>query len=143
MNTTLEKQQFYLQHQWDLLEIQKGYRMRIPLIIGGINISVTSFVLNSTKIPQSTYEKVALALMLLVITGAGIIVLRQVQKQYMHFLQKIDYLYQKMGIEGPEFCDEKEPLVLTGTSFFNSIYVVIILVGLLCSSAVIMMPVMN
>jgi hypothetical protein len=141
MKTTAEKQKFYLQHQWDLLEVQKGYRMRVPFIIGSINIGVTSFVLNSEKIPQSIYEKVALALMLVIITGAGIIVLRQVQSQYMHFLHKIKYLYDRMGISGPDFYDEKAPSVLTGTNFFNAIYVVTTLVGLLCAATIIMMPV--
>lgn len=105
-----EKQGILLQHTFNYLEYYKSLRIKIPVVICGLIIGVTGFILDSSEIPSSALEKFLLIGILLILGSGGIITYKAIQEQYNDILEDIIHIQKMMGITGEDYYPPgKEP----------------------------------
>lgn len=108
-NKREEKQILYLQRNWELLEVFKRYRMRIPSLISGAMLVLTSFVLqNRNTIAKETPELLGITSLVLLMGVLGCTMVYWIWKQYKFTNEKIDYLYKRLEMDDENFKSPKE-----------------------------------
>lgn len=95
-----EKQVLLLRRNWEIIEVFKSLRMRVPVLFSGTILLLFSFASQATHIPA-----ILAMLFIAVIMTTGLIALKWVHSQYAYVHDKINYLYGQLDMLGPEFWD--------------------------------------
>ena len=138
--STEEKQVLLLRRRWDVIEVAKNYRFKTPIVVCGLLLAVTGFVMQSKTLPATMFHKYAITAVLFTVTIVGVMTFYAVHELYNQFFKQIDYLYKQLGISGDKYFatdhkSESKPIKL-----FRAGYIVIIVVGIVCSTVVSMEP---
>ena len=134
--STEDKQVLLLRRRWEAIEVAKDYRFRTPIVVCGLLLTVTGFVMQSNTVPSTTLHKNAILAVLITMTTVGVMIFYSVHELYNQFFEQIDYLYKQLGISGEEYFttthrNESKPIKL-----FLAGYIAIIMVGIVCSAVV-------
>lgn len=105
-----DKQEILLQHNYSYLEHYKGLRIKIPIVICGIEISVMGFILSNEEIISSSLQKFLIVIILLILGVGGLVTYQAIHEQYEDILDDFLHVYKKMGIAGEDYFPAgKEP----------------------------------
>jgi hypothetical protein len=135
-----ERQVLLLKRYWELLEGLKQHRTRLPILVCTMLLGITGFVLNSGSVPSSRPQAVGIATVLLVITATGVWVGAVIHRRYEFVDERISHLYRQMGITGIRFFLNEDSALEASNSLFIAIYVVMILIGVICSAGILLAP---
>ena len=138
--STEEKQVLLLRRQWELIEVLKGYRIRVPIIAGSLLLSLTAFVLNSKQLPADNLQKAAIVCLIALITTVSLMLFKEIHSQYLLRSHRISYLYEKLGMDSDLFGERVRAPEETAPTLFRLIFVAILLVGLICVAGIAMAP---
>lgn len=103
-----DKQILYLKRNWELLEVFKRYRMRIPSYIASAMVILTSFVLQSKGLVSETPVLIGVTSIIFLMGILGCIMNYWIRKQYTYTTKKIDYLYLRLNMKSDNFLSPKE-----------------------------------
>lgn len=136
--TTEEKQVLYLKRNWDLLESFKRMRTRVPAAISASMITVTGFAV------KGKYEFEASASVLTALAVAGAFRLWITHGQYNYTEDKIENLYQQLGMDMTAPCRDfrhsKRPKPEGAKDVFIVGYLFLAAIWLLCVVLVAISP---
>ncbi len=139
---TEEKQMLYLKRNWELLEVFKSYRMRIPGLTSSAMVVFTSFFLQSKDIPKETPELIGVSSLILLMGIFGCVLIYWVWQQYKYTNNKIEYLYGQINIKGNNFFDPDETQQSqrikheSAPRMFIASFLMIIIICLICTLGV-------
>lgn len=130
-----ERQLLLLRRRWEVIDQVKDLRTRVPITIVTMILVVTGFVLNSKSLPANGFQRVAIPLVILVLTLVGVMTFWSIHRLYNTMFDQIDYLYRKLGMEAEPYFptfhrDGSSPKLL-----FVSVYILLGAVGLMCMIA--------
>lgn len=138
-----DKQILYLKRNWELLEVFKNYRMRIPSLIAGAMVVFTSFVLQSKEIAREVPELIGVTSLILLMGILGCVLIYWVWRLYKYTNEKIDYLYTQLEMKNENFSPQDEghkrlysKLELAPKMFYAG-FVMVIITCLICALGII------
>lgn len=103
-----EKQILYLKRNWELLEVFKNYRMRIPVLISSAMVVLTSYFLQNEDIPKKIPELIGVTILVVLMGTLGCVLIYWIWKQYKYTDDKIEYIYRQINIKGKNFFGQDE-----------------------------------
>jgi len=131
-----EKQVILLQNEMNNLNIIKANRIQIPTVICTLLICISGFIINSRTIPSDNFQKIGVIAVLLIISLAGLLTLREINKQYHIMVETIFHIYEQLGVKGENFfphnIDFDNPTQRKAQGIFNAGYISMALICLIC-----------
>lgn len=131
-----EKQMIVLKRQWEMLENTKSLRLKVPLIMNGLVIGITGFLIKN-KIPnESVLSGFISSFLVASLAIFGYVALKSVHKQYEYRNGIIISLYRKLGFLEENILGEisEEDSAI---SIFRASYLSFIIIACICITAIV------
>lgn len=138
---TAARQDMLIKYTWSSQETVKHYRLRIPVIIGFVNLGIVSFFYQSESIPSSDTDKVIFGIANLLVMGLGLMGLYSVHLTYKLFGNRMKHLYKSMSMNNEKFFPDET--VYFAWKIWLSCYLSIIAFGLFSAISVFLKPIIT
>ncbi|PSJ16067.1 hypothetical protein C7H79_15585 [Nitrosomonas supralitoralis] len=137
--TTIARQDMLLKYLWSSVDTVKYYRLRIPILVGFINLAIVSFVYQNTSIPSSEIDKVVFGTANILVMGLGLGGMYSIQLTYKAFGRRMMHLYKSMSMDNDKYFTGET--VIWAQGIWWSCYLSIIIFGLFSAAAILLKPI--
>lgn len=99
-------QTLYLKRQWEILEVFKSLRTKVPVVFCGTILAFSSFMMEGERHKTDSNADWSIPAIIGVLVLLGNVVLWWIARQYKYTDRKIEHLYGELGMKGSAFRKE-------------------------------------